>query len=125
MLLALLIGFVGLICLIVLVRLIVQTLRYSEYRMKGENIAFFDTSTKCVRCETPVSVTTVRRTPKQVLFGGWSCPRCGSEFDQLGTIRVARSYDAHLRDIKRREEAFEFPTSNEDGLSPVQRLLDE
>ncbi len=38
----------------------------------------------CPRCATPMPATRLPKNTKQVLWGGWTCPKCGCEIDKYG-----------------------------------------
>ena len=79
----------------------------------------------CPRCERPIVKFGRLRSFQQLLFGGWSCVGCGSEFDQLDKVRVARAWNAHLIDHDRRSRSDEEISKRNDSRTPVERLIDD
>jgi hypothetical protein len=46
-------------------------------------------------------------------------------FDQLGDVQIARSSNAHIRDVRERAIRQELENASDDTRTPVQKLLDE
>ncbi len=40
----------------------------------------------CPRCHTPLPAVRVPRNLRQVLWGGWTCRKCGLETDKQGKV---------------------------------------
>lgn len=80
-------------------------------------IGFHFGTINCPKCTEPVPKTRKPRSVRQELYGGWTCQACGAEMDKNGTDitgtakKISRS---------RRPKAFDS-----DGLSPVERVLED
>lgn len=79
-------------------RFVAFAIKYSEQAAKGSRPKLLAWNRYCPRCEQTVKRFDRVFSVKELLFGGWTCPQCGTEFDQVNEVRIARSIDAHLRD---------------------------
>lgn len=77
-------------------------LNYWKEYLNGAQPSVFPRPRECSRCDGALPLFTRLRSFREFLLGGWTCPTCESEFDQLGNIRVARAWNANLRDLKAR-----------------------
>jgi ribosomal protein S27AE len=100
-------------------------LMYFGQWFKGGRPKVFPRPRECPRCGQPVGRFERINSIAKVLLGGWACPRCGSEFDQLNNTRIARAWNANLRDLEERSALEAKESRREDSRSPVQRMLDE
>ena len=125
MLLTILVFLAALVALALLIRSTVFLVKYTQEWIGNARPEVFPRPTRCPRCHQRLGRFERMRTFAEVLFGGWSCPGCGSEFDQLDNIRLARAWNAHLRDAKKRLRTEGHHRSMEDDRTPVERLIDE
>jgi len=98
---------------------------YSERWMTYGRPKVFPRPRKCPRCDNRIGRFDRPRSLRQLLLGGWSCRACGSEFDQLNNCRIARAWNAHLRDLTDRSEREAVLEASRDPRSPVQKVIDE
>lgn len=47
-------------------------------------IALFGPKRKCPECEEPMPKVRKPANRRQMLWGGWTCPKCGCEMDRRG-----------------------------------------
>lgn len=113
--------FVG---LLVLLRLSIFGIKYSEQAIRGFRPKVLSWNRFCTRCEQEIGRFECVFSVKELLLGGWSCPRCGSEFDQVNELRIPHSIDAHLRDPVARSHGRKR-RSLQSGKSPVERIIEE
>ena len=92
-------------------------------RYRRPNI--FPRPTVCPRCELPRGRFQSPKSLKEVVLGGWTCRGCGSEFDPLDNIRIARAWNAHLRDNETRSLKARGDEATRDERSPVELLFEE
>lgn len=104
---------------------LVHLISYTNAVAKGGRPDFFPNTSYCDRCEKNIPRTKRLKSFQDRIFGGWACPKCGSEFDTLGNVRVARSHDGHLRDSRRRARRKKIAILSEDNKTPLERLIDE
>ena len=110
----------------VLIRGTVFWIKYSEEWIRNSRWpSVFPRLVDCPRCERPIGRLARSRSFREVLLGGWTCPKCGSEFDQLDNIRIARAWNAHLRDFEQRSLNEAAVRDRNDKRSPVERLFEE
>ncbi len=108
-----------------LIRGIFFLLKYSEQWINHARPKVFPRPRECPRCEQPIGRFERLNSVRELLLGGWTCPKCGSEFDQLDNIRIARAWNAHLRDLSKRSRRADIDRGRKDGRTPVERLIDE
>jgi uncharacterized protein with PIN domain len=48
----------------------------------GVNVDALVEAPKCPKCSTKLPRVRIPRTLNEVLFGGWTCPKCRSRFDK-------------------------------------------
>jgi hypothetical protein len=122
MLFALLITLLFVITTWILIRVGFHLFRYAEQMARGNSPILFRSVKTCERCNTELPRFSKKVSAKQLFIGGWTCPHCGSEFDQLNNVTVARAFGAHLRDSKtpRLDR-----TENWNDKSPIERVFDE
>jgi hypothetical protein len=108
-----------------LLRGAVYLLKFSEEFVKGNRPSFLSRIQNCPRCEAKLKPFTRKVSFKQLLFGGWTCPECGSEFDQMNNVRVARAFDAHLMDFRARKRHGKSLPGASDDKSPIERVFEE
>lgn len=125
MLLAIFATVIGTLLLWLLLRSIIYLVKFSDDWAKGNRPNFLTSRLTCERCETRVSRGERIRSFREYFLGGWTCPNCGSEYDQIDNLRFARSHDEHLRDLKKRDSKKRKVETLNDGKSRVQRLIDE
>ncbi len=70
------------------IRVLAHLSAYSNERAKGRRPAIFPKTSYCERCEKNIPRTKRLKSVGDHLFGGWACPKCGSEYDLLGNVRV-------------------------------------
>lgn len=120
-------GILLLLVLLVVVWILIRSLsvgiKYYEETVKGERPTNFFSPKPCERCGKLTSWTARLTSFRQSLLGGWTCPACGSEYDQVGNLRIARSLDAHLRDARTRSK--KRKTLRIDESTPVEKVIDE
>ena len=120
---------VALVGSLILVGLILRggmfLLKYSEQWANHARPRVFPRPTECPRCEQPVGRFERLRSFSELVLGGWTCPRCGSEFDQLDNIRLARAWNANLRDLEQRATNEKSIRSSDDTATPVQKLFED
>lgn len=104
---------------------LMHLISYTNAVAKGGRPKLFPNTSYCERCEKDIPRTKRLKSLNDRVFGGWACPKCGSEYDTLGNVRVARSHDGHLRDSRRRAKRKRIPVLSEDNKTPVERLIDE
>ena len=114
---------VSLVLVWILIRSTLIALKYYEATLKGERPGNIFAVKACERCGKFTSWTARLTSCKEFLLGGWTCPRCMSEYDQIGNVLVARSLDAHLRDAKSRSKTRKR-LSNDDR-SPIEKVIDQ
>jgi hypothetical protein len=100
-------------------------IKYLEQWSSEARPHVFPRPSRCSRCGQHLGRMSRLRTFNQWVLGGWTCPGCGSEFDQLDRILIARAWNAHLRDSKARMRREDLIETARDGKSPVQKLFDE
>ena len=126
MLLAIIGLIIGGLAIGLLIRWTIFFMKYTaEWINTGQRPDVFPRPHRCPRCEARVASRHKLRSLREAILGGWTCPGCGSVFDQLDRALVARAWNAHLRDSRvrlRREHSREL---SEDSRSPVQKLIDE
>ena len=114
-----------LIGLWLLIRGVGYSLKYFEVRARGVTLGPFGRNSRCSRCDRSIPFFSRRRSVRELVFGGWTCPKCGSEIDQLGIVRLARARDEHLRDFSKRDRVKQIVEEAKDGRSPIERVIDE
>ncbi|MBK6751289.1 MAG: hypothetical protein IPG67_15155 [Acidobacteria bacterium] len=107
------------------IRVLAHLSAYSNERAKGSRPAIFPKTSFCERCEKNIPRTKRLKSVGDHLFGGWACPKCGSEYDLLGNVRVARSHDGHLRDSQRRAKRKRKTDVSFHAETPTGRSIDE
>ena len=110
---------------VLLVRGTLFMIKYSEEWIKNGRPTVFPRPKRCPRCDRRIRRSERMRSFTEVFLGGWSCPGCGSEFDQLDNVRVARAWNASLRDLKKREREVRLLNRATDDRTPVERLFDD
>ena len=115
----------GLIGVLLVIRTSAFLLTYFGQWIRDRRPKLVPRPRECPRCAQPVGRFERTNSFAKVLLGGWACPRCGSEFDQLNNIRIARAWNANLRDLELRSAQEAKASRRDDDRSPVQRMLDE
>ncbi|HKP70697.1 MAG TPA: hypothetical protein VJV05_15525 [Pyrinomonadaceae bacterium] len=110
---------------ILAIRGTVFLLKYTAAWMTDRRPEVFPRPTRCPRCTQSIGRFERLRSFREVVLGGWTCPGCGSEFDQLDNALVARAWNAHLRDAKNRLRLEDQLEAAHDTRSPVEKLLDD
>ena len=44
----------------------------------------------CPKCKTPFQLGTSKRNFHQIMWGGWTCQKCGSEIDRKGNLVIKK-----------------------------------
>lgn len=117
------VGFVLLVWAII--RAVSVLIKYSNELAKGNRPSLFPRTIDCERCDKQIAKSKRLKSFRDYLFGGWACPNCGSEYDQLNNLRIARAHDGHLRDSRRRARHLRVNVATPDDRTPVERLIDE
>ena len=115
----------AMVAAIVVMRGTVFLVKYLREWMRNSRPEIFARASRCPRCDQRLRAFERLRSLRGIVLGGWTCPGCGSEFDQFDSIQVAHAWNANLRDFKKRARTKELTDSIEDGRSPVQRLFDD
>jgi hypothetical protein len=50
--------------------------------------ALLSPARKCPDCGTPLPKFRTPQSPKQAMWGGWTCPKCGIDIDRKGNKRT-------------------------------------
>lgn len=118
-----------LICLIVagwlLIRGAVFSIKYLVYKARGNRSPVFPLPSECCRCDQPLPYFSNLMSFRHVVLGGWACPSCGSEFDQLGNVKKARAWGANIRDLKKRRGTRKVRRVEDEQKSPIERVFEE
>lgn len=125
MLLVILVLIVGAVAAVLLLRGTILLVMYLVARLRNSRGDILLSPSQCSRCDRPIGRFEGVRTFHELLLGGWTCPGCGSEFDQLGDVRVARSINAHLRDRRDRADREALRDSMADDRTPVEKLFED
>ena len=75
--------------LIVFLLIIVFFIPYIIYKFgtPGHGIGFFQPDVSCPNCKTILPRNRSANSANQMLFGGWTCKKCGCEVDGFGKKR--------------------------------------
>ena len=125
MLLTIIVFFAVMVAAVLLIRSMLFSFKYLGEWIRNSRPSVFPRPNRCPRCEREITRFDRMRSFRNIVLGGWSCPGCGSEFDQLDYIQIARAWNAHLHDFEKRDRKKELENSKSDDRTPVQRLLDE
>src|SRR5215218_1053009 len=104
---------------------LVFSLMYVGQWIRYRRPKIFPRPSICPRCELPLGRFQSPKSLKEFFLGGWTCRKCGSEFDQLDNIRIARAWNAHLRDNESRSLEARIDEAVGDDRSPVERMFEE
>ena len=115
----------GILSALLLLRTLIFAVIYFERWITYGRPSVFPRPRQCPRCGNRIVWLDSLRTVRHALIGGWSCRSCGSQFDQLNNCRIARAWNAHLRDLKDRSTRQAALEESRDSRSPVQRIIDE
>src|SRR5690348_4910635 len=106
----------------------VFAVKYFEHRVRGNRSPVFPLPRECSRYEAAFGRFSSLMSFREFVLVGWTCPTCGSEFDQLGNVTRARAWGANLRDLKNRgriSKRADSADSNDSQKSPIERLFED
>gem|GEM_PF-5570626 len=115
----------GILSTWVMLRLVIYFIKWSEERTKGNDLPFIARDRFCARCDRKVARSKRLISWNEIIFGGWSCPYCGSEYDQVGQLSFARADVAHLRGSRNHQHIPDTVLDHVNDKTPVERLIDE
>lgn len=115
----------GVLSGLLLLRTLTFALFYFERWITYGRPNVFPRPKDCPRCGNRIVWSDSLRTVRHALIGGWTCRSCGSEFDQLNNCRIARAWNANLRDLKDRSLREVVLNESRDTRSPVEKIIDE